>query len=87
MTQISVGLRPGSVSLALPRWKSTTKLDLAPALNALGIHTAFTPAADFTAIAPGLYIGQAIHRATIDVDEWGTEAAAVTGLAFPARHG
>jgi serine protease inhibitor len=84
LTQISDGLRPTSLSLALPRWTSTTKLDLAPVLNTLGIRTAFTPAADFSAIAPGLYITQAIHRATIDVDEWGTEAAAVTGLAFAA---
>ncbi len=30
----------------------------------------------------GVWISQAIHRANITVDEWGTEAAAVTGLAF-----
>jgi serpin B len=83
LTQISGGLRPTPLSLALPRWTSTTKLDLVPTLNALGIHAAFTTAADFSAIAPGLYIKQAIHRATINVDEWGSEAAAVTGLAFP----
>ncbi len=84
LTQISAGLRPTPLSLSLPRWTSTTKLNLVPALNALGIHAAFTPAADFSAIASGLYIQQAIHRATITVDEWGSEAAAVTGLAFPA---
>ena len=84
LTQISKGLQPTSLSLALPRWTSTTELNLGPVLNTLGMHAAFTPAADFSAIAPGLYITQAIHRATIDVDEWGTEAAAVTGLAFAA---
>jgi serine protease inhibitor len=84
LTQISGGLRPTPVSLALPRWTSTTKLNLLPVLNTLGMRAAFTPTADFSAIGPGFYIGQAIHRATIDVDEWGTEAAAVTGLAFPA---
>ena len=84
LTQISTGLRPTPLSLSLPRWTSTTKLDLVPALSALGIHAAFTPAADFFAIASGLYIEQAVHRATINVDEWGSEAAAVTGLAFPA---
>jgi serpin B len=45
---------------------------------------AFTPAADFSGISPGLLIDQAIHRATITVTEWGTEAAAVTGLAAMA---
>jgi serine protease inhibitor len=84
LAQVSGGLRPTPVSLALPRWKSTTELNLVPALNMLGVHAAFTSAADFAGIAPDLFIGQAIHRATIDVDEWGTEAAAVTGLAFPA---
>lgn len=84
LTQISAGLSPTPLSLSLPRWTSTTKLNLVPALNALGVHAAFTAAADFSAIASGLYIEQAVHRATINVDEWGSEAAAVTGLAFPA---
>jgi serine protease inhibitor len=84
LAQISNGLRPTSMSLALPRWTSTTKLNLEPVLTTLGIHAAFTTAADFAGIAPELLIGQAIHRATITVDEWGTEAAAVTGLAFAA---
>ena len=84
LAQIKSGLQPADVELALPRWKSTTKLDLAPALQQLGLHSAFTSTADFSGISPGLYIQQAVHRATITVDEWGTEAAAVTGLAFAA---
>ena len=31
---------------------------------------------------PGVWIDQAVHRANITVDEWGTEAAAVIGLGF-----
>lgn len=85
LAQISSGLRPTPVSLALPRWKSTTNLNLVPALEQLGINAAFSSSdADFFGISSGLYIEQAVHRATITVDEWGTEAAAVTGLAFPA---
>lgn len=84
LTQISNGLRPTPLSLALPRWTSTSKVDLAPVLESLGMTTAFTPGADFAGISPGLYIRQAIHRATITVNEAGTEAAAVTGLAFAA---
>ena len=46
------------------------------------MHAAFTPSANFSGIAPDLFITKAVHRANITVDEWGTEAAAVTGLAF-----
>lgn len=85
LAQIKTGLQPASVQLALPRWTSTTNLNLVPALEQLGMHAAFSPAAaDFSGISAGLYIQQAVHRATINVDEWGTEAAAVTGLAFAA---
>jgi len=40
----------------------------------------FEPAADFSAMTHlDLAIWEVIHRANITVDEWGTEAAAVTG--------
>ena len=84
LTQIKSGLQPAGVELALPRWTSTTTLNLVPALEQLGLHAAFASDADFSGISPQLYIQQAVHRATITVDEWGTEAAAVTGLAFAA---
>jgi serine protease inhibitor len=84
MSSIAGGLKPTDLALSLPRWKSTTNLNLGVVLQHLGMTAAFTPSADFSGIYPGLYIGQAVHRATITVDEWGTEEAAVTGLAFPA---
>jgi serpin B len=79
---VATGLRPSMVDLSLPRWKATSGVDLGAALPRLGMPTPFGPAADFSGIAAGLRIQQAVHRATITVDEWGTEAAAVTGLAF-----
>lgn len=39
--------------------------------------------ADFSAMTDEpVSIGQAVHRANITVDEWGTEAAAITALGF-----
>jgi len=79
---VAAGLRPSTVDLSLPRWKATSVLDLTALLPKLGMTAPFGPAADFSGIAGGLQIEQAVHRARITVDEWGTEAAAVTGLAF-----
>ncbi len=77
-------LRPKLVDLWLPRWKDTSSLSLGQALIKLGMTTAFDERADFTGIAarksaaPPIAIDQAVQRAYIDVDEVGTEAAAVT---------
>jgi hypothetical protein len=49
---------------------------------ALGLTAPFAADADFSGIAAGLFISQAAHAANITVDEWGTEAAAVTGIAM-----
>jgi serpin B len=82
MAAVSAALHPTDVELTLPRWDFASNLDLVAALRALGLTLPFTPGADFSGITPGLYIDQAVHRANITVDEWGTEAAAVTGLSF-----
>jgi serpin B len=72
-----------AVQVSLPAWDFGTDVDLKAALGALGVRTAFDPsAADFSGINPELYIAQAVHRATITVDEAGTEAAAATGIAM-----
>lgn len=78
---VAAGLRPATVDLALPKWDFDTDLDLVPLLTTLGLTLPFGEGADLSGIAAGLHVDQAIHRATITVDEWGTEAAAVTGLA------
>jgi serpin B len=50
----------------------------------MGMEKAFQPdAADFSKISDeDLYISSAIHKSFIDVNENGTEAAAVTALTF-----
>jgi serpin B len=74
------------VTLSLPRFKVETETDLAAALRGLGVTTAFSGAADFSGIttAEKLRIDGAVHKAYVDVDEHGTEAAAATALIMRA---
>ncbi|WP_344982020.1 serpin family protein, partial [Streptosporangium fragile] len=73
--RVATGLRERRVRLALPRWDFSTSLDLMQSLAGLGLT-----ATGYPGIADGAFLGQAIHRATVTVDESGTEAAAVTAL-------
>ena len=73
--------RSAHVELQLPRWNTSESLSLIKPLMQLGLSDAFGPGADLTGIAPGLFVQDAQHRAVITVDEHGTKAAAVTGIA------
>jgi serpin B len=77
-------LRPGQkVILTLPKFKMTRQFELAGTLEALGMTRAFQPGkADFSGMTANrdLFISAAIHKAFIDVNEEGTEAAAATAL-------
>ncbi len=75
------------VSLWLPRFKFRYDILLNDALKALGMEIAFDEGnADFGKMAPldqilgNLYISRVKHKAFIQVDEVGTEAAAVTSI-------
>jgi serpin B len=76
-----------TVSLALPRFKTSFKARLGELFQAAGMRRAFDPRlADFSGMtnrppreAP-LAISDVIHRAVIDVTEEGTEAAAATAV-------
>jgi serpin B len=75
------------VTLALPRFRLRTALDLVPVLRELGVRLAFDRReADFTGIttAEQLFVGAVVHQAYIDVDEQGTEAAAATAVTMRA---
>jgi len=58
--------------------------DLVPVLRRLGVTAAFTREADFSGItaAERLLISAVAHKAYVDVDEQGTEAAAATAVSF-----
>ncbi len=71
--------------VALPRFKMNFSVELTKALAQLGMVTAFVDReADFSQIngRRDLYVSAALHKAFVDVNEEGTEAAAATGLAL-----
>jgi serpin B len=77
-----------NVILTLPKFKATQEFELKGAMNALGVKQAFdSRSADFSPITGGhdLWISAAFHKAFIDLDEEGTEAAAATGLVMSLR--
>lgn len=70
------------VRLTLPRWKFESEMRLGDVLAAMGMPTAFTPDADFSGMdgKRDLFIGEVLHKAFVDVNEDGTEAAAATAV-------
>jgi len=66
----------------LPRFTTSHTLDLGDALTKLGMGVAFTTDADFCAllISSNALLSTACHKTWIDVNEEGTEAAAVTAF-------
>jgi serpin B len=74
------------VILSLPRFTMTQQFELSSTLSAMGMPQAFSGAADFSGMTgkPDFAISAAIHKAFIDVDEQGTEAAAATAVVMYA---
>jgi serpin B len=67
------------VEVYLPRFKTQNEFELKPVLQKMGMNLAFTDQADFSNISDiGLAISRIIHSTYIEVNEEGTEAAAVT---------
>jgi len=74
---------PQDVNLWLPRFSMDQKLKLNKALSGMGMPDLFRKrTADLSGIdgSKNLYVSQVLHRAVVEVNEEGTEAAASTGV-------
>jgi serine protease inhibitor len=67
-------------TVLLPRFKLEYEKDLPNALRQLGMSVALSDQANFSGIGDNLYISSVKHKTYVDVNEEGTEAAAVTSV-------
>ncbi|MFQ3584728.1 MAG: serpin family protein [Cyanobacteriota bacterium] len=74
-------LRSRAGSVRIPRFNLAYETDLIPTLSQLGMGIAFSGGADFSQMtSEPAQISQVLHKAVIEVNEEGSEAAAVTGV-------
>ncbi|HWG42101.1 MAG TPA: serpin family protein [Gemmataceae bacterium] len=79
-------LRTQEVEVTLPKFRMTDEFALKDTLMALGMHKAFE-SADFSGMYDGrepFAIGAVTHKAFVEVNETGTEAAAATAVTIAA---
>jgi serpin B len=83
-------MRRREVQVALPRFKTTAEFGLKDTLVVMGMADAFDPAkADLSGMngKRDLFISAVVHKAFVDVNEEGTEAAAATAVVTRAGNG
>ena len=87
LAAVRAGLSEQKVKVFIPRFTFSSGFSLNGALAALGMPTAFTDGADFSGMdgSKKLYIQKAFHKAFVEVNEEGTEAAAATGIAMGVK--
>jgi serpin B len=74
--------REQEIAVFLPKFKLSTQFNLAPILVSMGLKDACSPQADFSGMdgKRDLYISAMVHKAFVEINEEGTEAAAATGV-------
>uniref|UniRef100_A0A2D4JJV3 Serpin domain-containing protein n=1 Tax=Micrurus lemniscatus lemniscatus TaxID=129467 RepID=A0A2D4JJV3_MICLE len=81
-------LRERPVEMYIPRFKLEAGYDLNLTLQGLGLIDVFSEAkADLLrmSLSPQLFLSTVVHKAYVDINEIGTEAAAATGVAVSNR--
>jgi serpin B len=75
------GLSPEKVIVTVPKFELTAEMSMNDVLSRMGISVAFSGDADFSGIEDvKLCLQDVIHKAFVEVNEKGTEAAAATAV-------
>lgn len=88
--EIASNLREVTVQVTLPRFNLEEEYDMVSVLKSMGMNSLFDASqVDLTGISPrkGLYITKILHKSVVEVNEEGSEAATVTGVAAGVRTG
>ena len=82
LKQVLEGQEYRPVSLTFPKFEFESEVSLAQVLASMGMPSAFNEAADFSGMTgqEDLFISDVFHKAYVNVDEQGTEAAAATAV-------
>eukprot|EP00092_Neocalanus_flemingeri_P013932 GFUD01015028.1.p1 GENE.GFUD01015028.1~~GFUD01015028.1.p1 ORF type:complete len:401 (+),score=87.03 GFUD01015028.1:153-1205(+) len=74
--------------ISIPKFRMTFETNLKPHMAKMGMKELFTDSANFTYISSQkLKVSDGVHKAFIEVNEEGTEAAAATAVLFGTRSG
>ena len=76
----SRGLHGRQGNISMPRFKTEYEENLTETLKSMGMAIAFAGNADFSGISEGIFISYVKHKTYVEVNEEGTEAAAVTSV-------
>ncbi|GBN65976.1 Serpin B8 [Araneus ventricosus] len=87
LANVQERMHPSWMSISLPKFKLEFEKELSGPLKALGADQIFSAGADFSGMSPsrGVSVNQVLHKAVIEVNEEGSEAAAVTGSVMYSR--
>jgi len=79
LTDLIEDVHSPTVNVSLPKFKLESSFELKETLSALGMADVFDEVkADLSGMGSDLYLSQVFHKAFVDVNEEGTEAAAAT---------
>ncbi|CAJ1378893.1 unnamed protein product, partial [Effrenium voratum] len=87
LEQVFHAMRPMEVELRMPRFKVSAGGSMKEALVALGIKETFGGSGGFLRMSddPEVHLDEVMHKATVEVNEEGTVAAAATGAVMMTR--